>query len=165
MDILERLLDHDRWATTQVLAKAGTLDDAQLDTEFDIGHRTLRETIEHILEAKEGWTALMSRTPPPGHPADRPIAYQQERHERAHAAFADIARRIRDEGRMDDTFADFFEVEATYGSGIIQNLLHSEGHRNECVHMLTRLGLPPDDLEFDYGLWDFVRRGMFQPGG
>lgn len=164
MDILNRLLDHDHWATIQVLAKANTLDDAQLDQGFDIGHRTLRATIDHFLEAREGWTALMTRTPPPDHPESRPIAYQQERFARAHDAFVDVARRIRDEGRLDDTFTDFYDVEATYGSAILMNILHNEGHRNECVHMLDRLGLPAEDLEFDYGLWDFVRRGVFQYG-
>jgi uncharacterized damage-inducible protein DinB len=165
VDILNRLLDHDQWATGQVLDKAGTLTGSQLDTEFDIGHRTVRSTIDHILGAREGWTALMTRTPPPDHPDERPIAYQQQRFARAHDAFATIARRIRDEGRLDDTLEDFYGIEATYGSAILMNILHSEGHRNECVHILTRLGLPPDELEFDYGLWDFVRRGMYQPGG
>lgn len=165
MDILHRLLDHDRWATVQVLAKVATVDPADLDREFDIGHRTLRETIDHILSAREGWVALMRRTPPPEHPADRPVAYQRERFARAHDAFAALAIRLRDEGRLDDTFPDVYGIEATYGSAILMNILHGEGHRNECVHMLTRLGLPPDELEFDYGLWDFVRRGMDQPGG
>lgn len=165
MDILDRLLDHDRWATLQVLDKAGTLDDARLDHAFDIGHRTVRETIDHIIGAREGWTALMTHARPPEHPEHRPIAYQRERFARAHEAFAAVARRVRDEGRLDDTFPDAYGIEATYGSGILQNILHGEGHRNECVHMLTRLGLPADDLEFDYGLWDFVRRGLYQPGG
>jgi uncharacterized damage-inducible protein DinB len=165
MDILDRLLDHDQWATGQVLDKASTLTDQQLDTEFDIGHRTLRDTIDHILGAREGWVALMTRTPPPDHPGDRPVAYQQQRFARAHDAFASTARRIRDESRLDDTFRDFYGIEATYGSAILMNILHSEGHRNECVHILERLGLPPDELEFDYGLWDFVRRGMYHPGG
>lgn len=165
MDILDRLLDHDQWATEQVLDKAGTLTAEQLDTEFDIGHRTVRNTIDHILGAREGWTALMTRTPPPDHPDERPIAYQAGRFARAHEAFAEVARRVRDENRLDDTFKDFYGIDATYGSAILMNILHSEGHRNECVHMLERLGLPADELEFDYGLWDFVRRGMFQPGG
>jgi uncharacterized damage-inducible protein DinB len=162
MDILQRLLDHDRWATTQLLARAATLTDDQLSQAFDIGHRTVRDTIEHIIDAREKWTALMTRIAPPQHPADRPIAYQAERFAGAHAAFAALARQARDEGRLDDTFPDAYGIEATYGSGILQNILHAEGHRNEAVHILTRLGLPPDDLEFDYGLWDFVRRGLFE---
>lgn len=39
MDILERLLEHERWVTTPILGKARDLTDAQLDQEFDIGHR------------------------------------------------------------------------------------------------------------------------------
>jgi len=162
MDILERLLEHDRWATTQVLAKAEPLTDAQLDQEFDIGHRTLRRTIDHILTVREGWIALMTRVPPPEHPESLPVSYQIERHERLAPAFADLARRLRDEESFDDTFQDFYDEPMTYGSGILQNILHDEGHRNEAVHILTRLGLPGDELEFDYGLWDFVRRGLFQ---
>ena len=164
MDVLERLLEHDHWATVQVLDKASTLTADQLDQEFDIGHLTIRHTIDHILGAREGWVALMTRVPPPDHPDDRPMAYQSARFARAHDAFAAVARRIRDEGRLDDTFKDYYDIEATFGSAILMNILHSEGHRNECVHMLTRLGIPVDELEFDYGLWDFVRRGMFQPG-
>lgn len=165
MDILERLLDHDQWATKQVLARAATLTDEQLDQEFDIGHCTIRDTIDHIVAAREGWTARMTLVPPPEHPDARPIAYQADRFARAHDAFAEVSLRISDEGRMDDTFKDHYDIQATYGSAILMNILHSEGHRNEIVHMLTRLGLPPDELEFDYGLWDFVRRRMFQPGG
>lgn len=163
MDILERLLEHDRWATAQVLARAEPLTDDQLDREFDIGHRTLRRTIDHILTAREDWLGLMNRVPSPEHPDSRPIAYQIERHQRLSPAFADLAHRLRDEGRFDDTFRDFYDEPATYGSAILQSLLHDEGHRTEAVHILTRLGLPPDTLEFDYGLWDFVRRGLFEP--
>ena len=45
MDLLDRLLDHDHWATTQLLDVSRNLTDAQLDQEFDIGHRSLRGTI------------------------------------------------------------------------------------------------------------------------
>ncbi|HWV23954.1 MAG TPA: DinB family protein [Thermomicrobiales bacterium] len=161
MDILERLLEHDQWATSQVLAKAQPLTRDQLDREFDIGHRTLWRTIDHILTAREGWVALMTRVPPPEHPESRPIAYQIERHERLTPAFNDLARHLRDEGRFDDTFEDFYGEPTTFGSGILQSILHNEGHRTEAVHILTRLGIPGEELEFDYGLWDFVRRGLF----
>ena len=118
MDILERQLDHDRWATGQIFARASVLTDAQIDQEFDIGHRTLRATIDHILSAREGWTALMVRIQPPDHPDVRSIAYQTERHERASDAFAGVARRIRDEDRMDDTFTDYYDEFTTFASNI-----------------------------------------------
>jgi uncharacterized damage-inducible protein DinB len=160
MDLLDRLLEHDRWGTSQLLEKCATLTDAQLDQEFDIGHRTLRVTIDHIISNIEGWTALMVRIPPPEQPDNLSVAMQAERHERAYAAFADLARRIVDEDRMEEMFADFYGEQQTFGAAILQVILHNEGHRNEAVHILTRLGLPGETLEFDHGLWDIVRRGV-----
>ena len=40
MDLLDRLLDHDRWATTQLLERSRGLNDVQLDQEFDIDRTT-----------------------------------------------------------------------------------------------------------------------------
>jgi uncharacterized damage-inducible protein DinB len=160
MDLLDRLLEHDRWATARVLEVCGDLTDAQLDQEFDIGHRTLRVTIDHIISNIEGWTALMVRIPPPEQSDNLTIAMQAERHDRAYDAFADLARRVVAEDRLDDMFADFYGEQQSFGAAILQIILHNEGHRNETVHILTRLGLPAETLEFDHGLWDFVRRGV-----
>jgi hypothetical protein len=41
MDILDRLLGHDAWTTRQLLLRCRDLTDAQLDREFDIGHRSV----------------------------------------------------------------------------------------------------------------------------
>jgi uncharacterized damage-inducible protein DinB len=49
MDLLDRMVGHDRWATTQLLELCSTLTAAQLDQEFDIGHHTLRETLDHMI--------------------------------------------------------------------------------------------------------------------
>lgn len=159
MDLLDRLMEHDRWGTTRLLEVCGDLTDAQLDQEFDIGHRTLRATIDHIISSIEGWTALMVRIPPPEGPDHLTVAMQAERHARAWAAFADLARRVIDEDRMDDTFSDFYGEQQTFGGAILHVILHSAEHRTEAVHILSRLGLP-EVPELDYGLWDFVRRGV-----
>ena len=44
MDLLDRLLGHDTWTTRELLARCAALTDEQLDTEFDIGHGTIRRT-------------------------------------------------------------------------------------------------------------------------
>jgi len=49
MDLLDRLLGHDQWATDQLLELSRNLTDEQLDQSFDIGHRTLRATFEHMI--------------------------------------------------------------------------------------------------------------------
>jgi uncharacterized damage-inducible protein DinB len=163
MDLLDRLLEHDRWATSQLLEMSGGLADAQLDQEFDIGHRTLRETYAHMIYNVASWTGLMIGQPEVVFPASRSLPDLIAWDARAYASFADFARRIRDEERFDETFTDAFAGPLTFGGAILHVILHNEGHRTEAVHILTRLGVPGDKLELDHALWDYVRRGLFDP--
>ncbi len=159
MNVLDRLLDHDRWATEQLLDLCRKLTDVQLDQEFDIGHQTLRGTFDHLILNVDFWTGLMV-----GQPIGRARcqfgATLVEDYERSHAAFASVARRMRDEGRLDETFVDHYGSPMTFGGAIFHVILHDEGHRTEAVHILARLGVPElAQVEVDHGLWDFKRRG------
>lgn len=60
MDVLERLLRHDEWPPRKLLEICAALNDEQLDREFDIGHRTLRATLNHIVHNVEAWSSLMA---------------------------------------------------------------------------------------------------------
>ena len=82
MDLLDRLLGHDHWATAQLLVLSQGLTDAQLDQPFDIGHRTLRDTFEHMIFNVEAWTAVMAGQPVDS-PARRPLTGRAERTRRA----------------------------------------------------------------------------------
>src|SRR5262249_60885724 len=123
LDLLDRLVEHDHWATSQLLDLSRGLTDAQLDQSFDIGHRTLRATFDHVILNVEFWTAVM---------AGQPIEYARDAssvaalindHERSHATFASFARRIRDEQRLDDTFVDHSGCPMTFGSAVLPVLL------------------------------------------
>jgi uncharacterized damage-inducible protein DinB len=165
VELLDRLLEHDQWATTHLLELCRGLTDAQLDQQFDIGHRTVRETLDHQILNIDFWTGLMT---------GQPFDYQRDPssldtliadHERAHAAFAHVARQMRDEERLDDTFRDHYGFPQTYGGGILHVMLHNEGHRTEVVHIFARLGVPElSQVEVDHGLWDFKRRGVVAVG-
>lgn len=157
MDLLDRLLDHDRWATDQLLALAGALTDAQLDQEFDVGHRTLRETFEHMVFNVEAWTAGMAGQPIDRRREERSLAALVDRHERSYADFAALARRLRDERRLDETYTDDFGEPMRFGGAIVHVVLHNEGHRGEALHILSRLGVP-DLPELDHALWDHLSR-------
>jgi uncharacterized damage-inducible protein DinB len=163
MDLLDRLLEHDRWATTSLLDLCAPLPDDQLDREFDIGHRTIRQTFMHAIYNVAAWTLRMEeRSFDPDLPENRSIPALLAWHERSWDTFAIFARRIRDEQRMDDTFTDVIDGqtgEMTYGGAILHVILHNEGHRTEAVHMLSRLDIP-EVPEIDHGLWDYVRRGL-----
>ena len=161
MDLLDRLLEHDRWATNQLLELCRGLSDAQLDQPFDIGHRTLRETLDHQITNLDFWTGLMTGQPVAHQRAPNSLDTLIADHERSYAAFAGLARRVRDEGRLDDTFRDHYGLPMTYGGAILMVILHNEAHRTEVVHIFARLGVPElDQVEVDHGLWDFKRRGF-----
>ena len=161
MDLLDRLLEHDHWATAQLLDLSRGLTDAQLDQPFDIGHRTLRATYEHIIYYVAFWTALMTEQPVPGQRDDRSLTALFDRHERSYASFAPLARQVRDEQRLEDTFVDHYAERMTFGGGILHVILHNAEHRSEAVHILGRLDVLdlPEPPEVDHGLWDFKRRG------
>jgi uncharacterized damage-inducible protein DinB len=161
MDLLDRLLEHDRWATTQLLELCRALTDAQLDQPFDIGHRTLRETLGHQIPNLDFWTGLMTGQPIAQQQGPRALETLVADHERAYAAFARVARRVRDEGRLDETFIDHYGMPMTYGGAILMVILHNEAHRTEVVHIFARLGVSElAQVEVDHGLWDYKRRGF-----
>lgn len=161
MDVLNLLLDHDRWATRTLLDASGGLTAGQWDQDFDIGHRTLRETFGHMVFNVPFWTAFLNGQRPSddgysadAQPDDRSPAVLVDHHERAYAAFADAARRLRDEGRLDETYADHYGVRKSFGGTILMVVEHNEGHRTEVAHILERLGVP-DLPEVDLGVWEY----------
>ena len=88
MDLLDRLLRDDLWATAHLLDLSRNLSDAQLDQPFDVGHQTVRATFEHMIFNVEAWTAMMAGRPVDAQRDDRSPAALIDRHERAYAVFA-----------------------------------------------------------------------------
>jgi len=149
MDLLDRLLGHDTWTTNRLLQQSRVLTDAQLDHEFDLGWRTVRATLHHIIGNMEVWVDLMNGGPLRRHP--EPAAFGvtldglQARLTRASADLALLARRVQAEGRLDDTWVDFLDDpprRKTYGGAITHVITHSMHHRAQLIHMLRRLGVP-----------------------
>src|SRR4051812_13050791 len=107
MDLLDRMLGHDHWANTRTLQYASGLSDAQLDQEFDLGHKTLRETLAHMIFNVHYWSTEMAGEKVTGERGGRySIDELMNYHERFSAAFSEVARRARDEQRLDNTFID-----------------------------------------------------------
>src|SRR5690606_21034233 len=106
MDQNDRLLGHDRAMTAYYLELGKNLTDAQWDQEFDIGHRTLRRTFDHMTEAIDFWMGFMT-----GAPAHREIEFKSHeelvaQHHASCDRFEAFARSIIAEGRLDETFED-----------------------------------------------------------
>ncbi len=142
MDLLDRLLAHDRWATVQLLERCQNLTDAQLDQPFDVGHGTLRATLSHTIGAVGFWTAQMGGEAVPADSTDRPsISALLQRHERLSTAFSALARRVREDDLLDETFIDNEGRPTTIGTTILHVAYHSSLHRGEARHILERLGV------------------------
>src|SRR5215211_3881748 len=55
MDLLDRLLGHDRWTTAQLLERCRELRVEQWTQPFDLGHQTLAATFQHIIGNVRVW--------------------------------------------------------------------------------------------------------------
>ena len=59
MDLLDRLLGHDKATTDELLARSSSCD-AQLDQEFDISWKSVHATFGHMIYNERVWTELMA---------------------------------------------------------------------------------------------------------
>ena len=147
MDLLDRLLEHDRWTTRQVLAICATLTSAQLQQPTAIGHGTIDETLRHTIRNIQVWTDLMCEQPlRPRDPVEHATIVELAGiFEASYADFADSARRMRDGNRLDATYLDVLDEPPTpksIGGTIAHVITHDMHHRSEILNMLGQLGVP-----------------------
>lgn len=153
-DLLDRLLGHDRWTTLLLLERCRPLGDEELDRQFEIDHESVRALLQHMIGNVEVWTALMR-----GRPVERTdraarpsVAELESRFAVAYADFADLARGVRDDGRINTLWTDVLDrppTQKTYGGAILHVITHNMHHRAHLLLMLGRLGqtdLPEGDL-------------------
>ena len=147
MDLLDRLLEHDAWTTGQLLDRCRALSDGQLDRPFDIGHRTVRATLQHIIVNMEAWSALMAgaTTLPPRPPREgESMSSLADRLTRAASALAQVAHAVSARNGWDARWLDVFDTppkEKTYGGAIGHVITHSMHHRAQLLYLLRQLGV------------------------
>jgi uncharacterized damage-inducible protein DinB len=151
MDLLDRLLLHDAWTTKQLLDICWTLSDRELDKEFDIGLRTLRATLHHIISNMEIWSSLMAE-----HQClrltDRTIPGMVRRLTTAASQLESIARKVAGANAWDELWTDHLDDpprKKSYGTAIAHIVTHSMHHRSQILYMLRLSGvesLPEGDV-------------------
>jgi uncharacterized damage-inducible protein DinB len=143
MDLLDRLLHHDAWTTQQLLRLCLDLDDALLDREFDMGHRTLRATLHHLIYNMEAWSSIMDGREVVSS-EDRTIAGFLARLSVASARLAEVAHRVADRNGWDETWTDQLDEPPslrTFGGSIAHVITHNMHHRAQVLYMLRMLGV------------------------
>jgi uncharacterized damage-inducible protein DinB len=160
MDLLDRLLAHDTWTTRQLLLACQSLPDDLLDQEFEIDHKSLRETFIHIIENMEIWTDLLYERPVQDK-AGSTITELLERLSSASRDFANLARNIARENRFDDCFLDILDhppQKKTFGGAIGHVLTHSMHHRAQVMFLMEKVGLK-EHIEGDLLSWESTSFG------
>ena len=160
MNLFDRLLGHDLAATRELLTLCLDFDDDEMDRVFDAGWGTLRRTFDHMIFNIEVWTDLMMGRPV--HKSSNRVSAREllERLESSYRDFAEFARQIEREGRLDDLWTDGLDeppAQKSFGGAIGHVITHNMHHRAEVQHMLHRLGV--DNVpEGDLMGWDQRRR-------
>ncbi len=163
MDILDRLLAHDAWTTRQLLQQCRQLPDEALDQEFEIDHRSLRETFGHMIRSMEIWNDLLHERQVRTHPEkeEESIEALLARLSGVAQEFATLAKRIARQDRADDVFVDTLDnppQEKTFGGAIAHVITHNMHHRAQVMYLMEQLGLR-DHLEGDVLSWEFTVLG------
>lgn len=84
-----------------MLEQSRALSEAQLDTDFDLGHRTVRLTFAHGIYNLEVWTALMTGQDARAIQERFTLGALEQRLKQTAPRLAALARRIRDQQLWD----------------------------------------------------------------
>ncbi len=155
MTILERLLGHDAWTTRQLLLRCRELSDEQLDQQFDIGDKSLRQTFVHMLECMELHLDRMNGKPERELAEDYTVEGLLKRQSATSKELADLALRAERDNRLDEFWG---QRKRTLGAGIVHLITHSMHHRAQALYILEKLGVK-EVIEGDALGWESVARG------
>ncbi len=168
MNLTNRLIDHDLWLTRQLLEKATTLTDAQLDTPlakpeqpipFDRIEQTLRDVLQRLVFTKEVWVAAVLGRKLPEQQDNSAVGLRQ-RMDATFGEFRALVQRVEAENLWDAEFVDMIcepPERFTYGGMIAHVITFSAYRRTVAIQALARLGI----TDLGYGdpiLWEEARR-------
>jgi uncharacterized damage-inducible protein DinB len=138
------LLQHDKWATRQILQACEKLTAEQFGQTFEIGPGSLQATTTHIISAMKRWTDVLSlREPAPRLDQDGnkyTPAQLLPLHDESTAKFAEIAKQYPLDQTVKQT-RDGKEYTFTRGAVLAHVATHGMHHRAQCLNMLRQLGV------------------------
>lgn len=150
MNILDRLLNYDRWITGRVLEQCALLSVGQRQRQLDIGWETIQATLVYIVRNMELWSDLLhARTPRHSGDYHEPEPTIEElivRHDAVSMEIASFARASAQAGNLDGLMLDTLcdpPIHYTNGTVLCDIFHENMVHRSEIKHMLKRLGAPP----------------------
>jgi uncharacterized damage-inducible protein DinB len=157
MDLFDRFAGADSWHTRRLLEYAGKLDDEKLDRPINSTiavfgwcepDKSLRETLERIVQTTELWTAALTGGDVPpmdaAPPEQRTPQAMLARFDKADAEFNRVLRDVQKRGAWDDTFIDALCEPAetfTFGGMFAHVMTFNAYRRLTALDALRRLGI------------------------
>ena len=157
MSLLDRLLGHDTWTTRQILHICSRLTDEELDREFDIGHRTIRRTLDHVIYNMETWSSLMANQPFE-RVTNQSISGMMQRLDSASTLLNSVVQKVDNANAWDEVWYDHLDqppMEKRFDTSIAHVITHSMHHRAQILYMLRLVGVS-DLPEGDVFSWENV---------
>jgi uncharacterized damage-inducible protein DinB len=170
MNIVDRLLEHNAWATRVVLERCRSLTPEQFGRRFEMGLGSLHDTLLHTIGAMIRWSdRIAGRTVRPSIEADTSTRTPDQllaELDRAAMEIGAVARSMREAKRLDEImeskFGDSPPIHFTRGTAIVHVMTHGAHHRAQALNMLRQLGIAPKDLpDIDAIEWELTAA----PGG
>jgi len=137
----EILLEHDRWATEQIIRACSALTDEQLKRPFEMGPGSLHNTTTHIVGAMHGWGDLLAGR------EQRPRLEQGGERKPAELlslwdeVAGDFARSARSHPLDEQVSRERGGKMYTFTRGHVTT--HGMHHRAQCLNMLRHVGVDP----------------------
>jgi uncharacterized damage-inducible protein DinB len=148
-DPLSIALEHNAWATRELLQSCAALDDEQWNRRFEMGLGSLHDTLTHVVGAMFRWADRIDGPPRTVRPSiedgsRRTPAELMVLLDRAASELAASAERARARGLetgLDVTLAGQV-YRFTLGAMLVHVTTHGMHHRAQCLNMLRRLAVP-----------------------
>ena len=161
MDLIDRLIEHDYWLTRQMLERAKSLSDKQLDAPlpapshpvgFESQQETLRELLDRLVFGREVWVAATEGGEidvTNCNPKPTSIEKMISRFELAYPIFMALVKRVREKDAWDQTFVDDLcepPETFTFGGMIAHVYTFGIARRQLALEVMRNLGI--EDLGY-----------------
>ncbi len=148
-DTLTTLFKHNLWANLRLLECCAELTDEQLDTTILGTFGSIRDTLEHIVQAEQSYLARISTGQRYYGPVDAPpltIADMMDTVRTTGAGFIEWAPKTQ---ANDTVQIDWDGTQREVPKTIIltQVINHATEHRAQIMTIMTQIGIQPPDLD------------------
>jgi uncharacterized damage-inducible protein DinB len=149
-DTLTTFFKHHLWANMVLLERCAQLTDEQLDTTVVGTYGTIRDTLQHITRAEQGYFNRVSTGQPLIRPDNEPqmtLAEITESLQKTGTGFIELAAKIPADDTVQMKWQDGKMYDVPKSIIINQALYHGIEHRAQIMVIMTQVGVEPPDLQ------------------